>query len=66
MSPALLDKMLGAIVGFQMTVTGVDAKFKLGQNRSDADRAGAVAGLRAEPGAPAHAVADAMERALGR
>ncbi len=55
---------LRAIVGISMTVTRVEGKAKLSQNRSDADRAGAVAGLRAEGDHPAYRVADAMEAAL--
>ena len=47
MDPVQLEKMLGAIVGFRMTVTRVDAKFKLSQNRSAADRAGVLGGLEA-------------------
>jgi transcriptional regulator len=30
--------LIGGIVGLQMTVTSIEAKFKLNQNRSDADR----------------------------
>ena len=55
-------KNLKAIVGLELTVERVEAKAKLSQNRSDADRAGVVAGLRAEGGSPA--VADAMDRQL--
>lgn len=54
-----VDKNLRAIVGLEMSVERVDAKAKLSQNRSAADRAGVVAGLRAEGGNPA--VADAMD-----
>ncbi len=54
-----IDKNLRAIVGLELTVQHVEAKAKLSQNRSDADRAGVVAGLRAEDGDIA--VADAME-----
>ena len=57
---AYVDKNLKAIVGLELTVERVEAKAKLSQNRSDADRAGVVAGLRAEGGSPA--VADAMDR----
>ena len=53
------DRNLKAIVGLEMSVERVEAKAKLSQNRSDADRAGVVAGLRAEGGNPA--VADAMD-----
>lgn len=60
MSPAQLDKMLGAIVGFQMTITGIDAKFKLGQNRSAADRAGVLRALEANGGPSALQLAEWM------
>ena len=43
-----IEGMLGAIVGLEIDVTRVVGKFKGGQNRSLADRAGAAAGLRAE------------------
>jgi transcriptional regulator len=52
-----IDKNLRAIVGLEMVVERVEAKAKLSQNRSDADRAGVVAGLRAEGGNPAVAEA---------
>jgi transcriptional regulator len=42
------DKMLAAIVGFEMPVLKIEAKFKLGQNRRADDRAGMVAGLERE------------------
>src|SRR2546423_12374890 len=42
------DKMLGGIVGFEMAVTGIEAKFKLSQNRQPEDRTGAIAGLERE------------------
>ena len=53
MEPSLLEKMLGAIVGFRMTVERVEAKFKLTQNRSATDRARVVAALESlkEPAA---------------
>ncbi|VXC21932.1 FMN-binding negative transcriptional regulator [Aeromicrobium sp. 9AM] len=54
-----IDKNLKAIVGLELTVARVEAKAKLSQNRSAADQAGVVAGLRAEGGSPA--VADAMD-----
>ena len=43
-----VDGQLRAIVGIQLAIERVEAKEKLSQNRSDADRAGVVAGLRAE------------------
>jgi transcriptional regulator len=56
------DKMLGAIVGFEMRVERCEAKFKLGQNRPAADRAGAAAGLDAEQSEASAAVAEFMRR----
>jgi transcriptional regulator len=41
-----IDRLVGAIVGIEITVTKLEGKFKLSQNRSEADRLGAVAGLR--------------------
>jgi transcriptional regulator len=52
-----LDAMLGAIVAFRMTIAGIDAKFKLSQNRSAADRDRVIAGLQAEHHADAAATA---------
>ncbi|TWP38640.1 FMN-binding negative transcriptional regulator [Leekyejoonella antrihumi] len=43
-----IDGQLGGIVGIEVTVTRVEGKAKLSQNRSEADRQGVVDGLRAE------------------
>lgn len=43
-----IDGQLGGIVGLEITVTRVEGKAKLSQNRSEADRRGVVAGLLAE------------------
>lgn len=48
-----IDKMLGAIVGVELRVERVEAKAKLSQNRSEADRRGVVAGLGDHPVAEA-------------
>lgn len=50
-----LRPMLRAIVGFEVQIGSVEAKAKLSQNRSAADRAGVIAGLGAD-----HPVARAM------
>src|SRR5262245_29206427 len=42
------EKLLNAIVGFEISVSQCEAKFKLGQNRSVEDRAGTIAGLERE------------------
>jgi transcriptional regulator len=56
---------LRAIVGVELAIESVSAKAKLSQNRSDADREGAIAGLSREPGHAARDVAHAMRAALG-
>ena len=55
------QRMLGAIVGFQMRVERLDSKFKLGQNRSVEDRRRTIAGLEAE-GSPEAALLAAFMR----
>jgi transcriptional regulator len=42
------DKMLHAIVGFEMPVKKLEGKFKLGQNRSAEDRRSVIAALEKE------------------
>ena len=54
---------LRAIVGVSMTVTRVEAKAKLSQNRSKADQRGVVEGLAGSPDLGAAEVRDAMLRA---
>ena len=61
-----LDAMLGAIVAFRMRVTRVDAKFKLSQNRSDADQARVIAALADQGYAEASATAEWMSRHAGK
>jgi transcriptional regulator len=57
-----VDKQLRAIVGLELTIERVEGKAKLSQNRSAEDRAGVVAGLRAEGAGREAIVADQMER----
>jgi transcriptional regulator len=42
------DNRLRAIIGLEITVTGMTGKFKSSQNRPVADRAGVIRGLRAD------------------
>lgn len=58
-----VTKQLRAIVGLELRVEHVEAKAKLSQNRSDEDRAGAAAGMRANGGRREADVADAMDAA---
>jgi transcriptional regulator len=57
---------LRAIVGIEVTVERVEAKAKLSQNRSLADREGVVEGLATESSPGAAAVAEAMAQALAQ
>jgi transcriptional regulator len=58
--PDYIDGQLRAIVGVELTITSIEAKQKLSQNRSELDRDCVVAGLRQEPGDDPVAVADLM------
>ncbi len=59
-----IQSQLRAIVGVRVEITALTGKWKMSQNRSPADRAGVVAGLRAEGGPVAEAVAEAIEQAV--
>jgi transcriptional regulator len=43
-----IDTMLRAIVGVELSITGIEGKWKLSQNRDASDREGVRAGLTAE------------------
>jgi transcriptional regulator len=47
LSDSAIEAMLKAIVGFTVQITRVEAKFKLGQNRSQADQDGMLRDLQA-------------------
>ncbi len=59
-----IQGQLRAIVGIEIDVERVEGKAKLSQNRSGADRAGVVDGLRQESAAEAGLVAEQMARTL--
>lgn len=60
-SPAdYIDKMLSAIVGIEIPITKLSGKWKLGQNRGEADRDGVRQGLQAMDDRDAEALASAM------
>ncbi len=65
MDPSLLEKMLGAIVGFRMRIERIDAKFKLTQNRSAADRNGVIDGLERRGSQPERLLAEWMRTYAG-
>jgi transcriptional regulator len=60
--PAFIDGQLRGIVGVELRVTRVEAKAKLSQNRSVADRAGTIEGLRGEDDPGSAEIADLMVR----
>jgi transcriptional regulator len=60
--PDYVAGQLRAIVGLEVAISRVEAKWKLSQNRPEGDRLGVVAALDDEPGRAAHEVADAMRR----
>lgn len=61
-SPALKERALGAIVGFEIRLDRLEGKFKLSQNKSEQDRRNVIAQLsRSEDG---KTLADWMSRNL--
>ncbi len=55
-----IDGQLRGIVGVELSIVSVEAKQKLSQNRSTEDQAGAIEGLRGEPGPGPAAIAGLM------
>ena len=58
------DRMLHAIVGFEMVVAKLVGKFKLSQNRSEEDRRRVIAACEEEGSAERVALAELMRRAI--
>lgn len=63
--PHFSDGLVSGIVAFEMPVDRLEAKFKLGQNRSAEDRAGTITGLDHEPSPDAAALAAFMRSHAG-
>lgn len=55
---------LRAVVGIEMPIARLVGKWKLGQNRPEADRSGMIEGLRSENDSTASALATLTERSL--
>ena len=64
LDPARLVAMVGAIIGFRIRVKRIDAKLKLSQNRSPADRRRVAEGLESEGYAEATATAAWMRAVM--
>lgn len=60
---SFVDKQLNAIVAFEIPIERLEGKFKLSQNRSDADRAGVIKGLEGIGDADSLAIAQVMKDA---
>jgi transcriptional regulator len=61
---SFVKNQLRAIVGLELTVTRLEGKLKLSQNRSRADREGVIAELRQRGDEASAALADAVQAAL--
>lgn len=62
--PEYVDRMTRAIVGFEIQVDRIEAKFKLGQNRSREDIEGVIAGLIDAGSSDSRALAEFTRGAL--
>jgi transcriptional regulator len=60
---AYFEAMLRGIVGIRFEIGRLEGKCKMSQNRTAADRAGVISGLRARDGAGDLELADLVERA---
>jgi transcriptional regulator len=60
-----VQQMLRAIVGIEIPLTRLVGKWKVSQNRSEADRAGVAQGLEGEAAADAHTMAALVKAVRG-
>lgn len=58
---AFIDGMCRAIIGFEITLSRIEGKWKMSQNKSSHDRIGVVNGLRAQSDGNGQAMADLIE-----
>ena len=63
--PDYVEQLLGALVGIEIPIARLVGKWKLSQNRSDQDRHGVVAGLIADGGEGAAAMARLVREGTG-
>jgi transcriptional regulator len=64
LAPDYRNRLMEGVVGFQMPVVKLEAKFKLGQNRSAIDRARTIEALEHESSAESSALASFMRSYL--
>lgn len=65
MTQEMREKMLGAIVGFEIVLGSIEGKFKLSQNRSVADRKRVMTQLAGQTDAQSLLVAEQMSKYSG-
>jgi transcriptional regulator len=65
LEPKAIDGLLKSIVAFEIPISRIEGKRKLGQNRSRADREGMILGLRTQGRDGAAVIADLVEADLG-
>ena len=58
--PDYIDKMLTAIVGFELSIRSLTGKWKISQNRAVADQRGVIDGLRMDGTPGGSAIADLL------
>jgi transcriptional regulator len=58
--PEYIEKMLAAIVGFELSIISLTGKWKASQNHTSANRQGVVAGLRAADDPDSYEIADIL------
>ena len=61
-----IDKMVSLIVGFEFSITALSGKWKVSQNRSQADREGVLRSLQGADDADSHEMAAMLAAALAR
>jgi transcriptional regulator len=59
--PAFVAAQLKGIVGIEIEIARIEGKWKVSQNRPEADRSGVAAGLRATAGDAPRAMADLVD-----
>jgi transcriptional regulator len=64
--PAFIDKLLAAIVGFELPIERLEGKWKLSQNHSPARRERVMRQLRAMPGENEQAIAQWMASLISK
>lgn len=59
-----IERLCGAIVGIEIPIAKIIGKWKLGQNKSEADKLGTIAGLKSGKDAQQHGLANALLKTL--